>query len=59
MNDFHKQNRAELHDFAPQNRDRRHVSERVLERANHQAQSSAHWCTAIALGSSNASVVHQ
>jgi len=23
MNDFHKQNRAELHDFAPQNRDRR------------------------------------
>jgi len=23
MNDFHKQNRADLHDFAPQNRDGR------------------------------------
>jgi hypothetical protein len=34
------------------------VSERVFERANHQARSSAHWCTAITVGSSQYVRVH-
>ena len=36
-----------------------HVSERVFERANDQARSSAHWCTAAASGPSHEAMVHQ
>ena len=35
------------------------VSERVLERANHQTQSSAHWCTVAEMDASSGARVHQ